>query len=76
MRLITGRLRDNKDRILFLMQHYKEVSDMKSLNNKRIRVTGGGGFLGSHLCEKLLNMGRPNKSDHLLLYKIWKLHND
>jgi UDP-glucuronate decarboxylase len=30
---------------------------MKNYSNKRILITGGSGFLGSHLCERLLHDG-------------------
>lgn len=31
--------------------------DMKVSNRKRVLVTGGAGFLGSHLCERLIREG-------------------
>ena len=30
---------------------------MKETNNTRVLVTGGAGFLGSHLCDRLIQKG-------------------
>jgi UDP-glucuronate decarboxylase len=58
---------------------------MKNLMRKRIIVTGGAGFLGSHLCERLLNdghevlavdnffTGRRHNVEHLLDNKHFEL---
>jgi dTDP-glucose 4,6-dehydratase len=52
--------------------------NLKSLKNKRVLVTGGAGFLGSHLCERLISLGanvlcldnfltgKPENISHLL----------
>lgn len=33
------------------------MNDFSSLKNKKVIVTGGAGFVGSHLCEELVNVG-------------------
>ncbi len=38
-------------------------------NKKRILVAGGAGFLGSHLCARLLGEGFEA---YLILFKNWK----
>jgi UDP-glucuronate decarboxylase len=43
-------------------QYYRETllmlqGDFENLVRKRVLVTGGAGFIGSHLCEKLMNYG-------------------
>tara|TARA_B110000027_G_C16068673_1_gene277960 strand:- start:200 stop:1201 length:1002 start_codon:yes stop_codon:yes gene_type:complete len=33
------------------------MRNFKFINNKKILVTGGGGFIGSNLCERLISLG-------------------
>ncbi len=55
---------------------------MRETDPKRILVTGGAGFLGSHLCERLINdghevvcldnffTGRRSNLDHLKATRV------
>lgn len=42
---------------IFVQNIEKMGTAMGMINSKRILVAGGAGFLGSHLCERLLDMG-------------------
>lgn len=43
-----------KPRILFFLLNEREE---KMAQNKKVLVTGAGGFIGSHLCEELIEKG-------------------
>ena len=43
-----------KPRILFLLLNEREE---KMAQNKKVLVTRAGGFIGSHLCEELIEKG-------------------
>ena len=52
---------------------------MSNWNNKRVLVTGGGGFIGSHLTRRLVNAGAEvaitvkynSVIDHVRIVDIW-----
>lgn len=43
--------------IFYLLPLFKKIKQVNNIKNSKILVTGGAGFIGSNLCEELLNNG-------------------